>query len=204
MPGCGCEMEAKNAQQRQVLRLLLLINLIMFFVESFSGIFAQSSALIADSLDMLADAMVYGLSFYAIGKSSLKKKRTAFLSGIFQVTLAFFVLIDVIRKLLRDTQPEFFVISGIGIVALLANIYCFKSISRYKDNEIHLRASWLFSRNDVIANISVIIAGLMVNFFHSPIPDLIVGLGITLLVFKGGISIMGESRAQLVPPTGKS
>lgn len=204
MSGCGCEMEAKNAQQRQVLRSLLLINLIMFFLESFSGIFAQSSALIADSLDMLADAIVYGLSFYAIGKSPLKKKRTAFLSGIFQVTLAFFVLIDVIRKLFRDTQPEFFVISGIGIVALLANIYCFKLISRYKDNEIHLRASWLFSRNDVIANISVIIAGLMVNFFHSPIPDLIVGLGITLLVFKGGISIIQESRLQLVAPTGKS
>jgi len=196
MSGCGCEMEAKNAQQRKVLRLLLLINLTMFFVESFSGIIAQSTALIADSLDMLADAIVYGLSFYAIGKSKLFKMRSAFLSGIFQVTLAFFVLIDVVRKVMMGTQPEFFVMSGIGMIALLANIYCFKLISRYKDNEIHLRASWLFSRNDVIANVSVIIAGFMVNFFDSPMPDLIVALGITLLVLKGGISIIQESRSE--------
>ncbi len=193
MSDCGCGMEAKNAEQRKVLRLLLLINLVMFFVESISGVMAQSTALIADSLDMLADAIVYGISFYAIGRSKLYKVRSAFLSGIFQVTLAVFVLIDVVRKIVMGSNPEFFVISGIGIVALLANLYCFKLISKYKDNEIHLKASWIFSKNDVIANISVIIAGLMVNFLNSSIPDLVVGFGIVLLVLNGGISIIKQS-----------
>jgi cation diffusion facilitator family transporter len=194
MSDCGCQMEAKNAKQRQTLRLVLLVNLIMFLIESGAGAIAQSTALIADSLDMLADAIVYGISLYAIGRSQLAKNKAAFLSGIFQITLALLVLVDVIRKIIFNSFPESLLMSGIGLIALLANIYCLVLISKHKDEEVHLKASWIFSKNDVIANFSVILAGIMVYLFQSNIPDLIVGVGISLLVLSGGITVIKESQ----------
>jgi cation diffusion facilitator family transporter len=194
MSDCGCQMETKNAKQRQTLRLVLLINLTMFLVESGVGVIAQSTALIADSLDMLADAIVYGISLYAIGRSQLAKNKAAFLSGIFQITLAILVLFDVIRKIMFNSFPESLLMSGIGLVALLANIYCLVLISQHKDEEVHLKASWIFSKNDVIANLSVILAGIMVYLFNSNLPDLIVGIAIALLVLSGGITIIKEAQ----------
>jgi cation diffusion facilitator family transporter len=196
MSDCGCQIEANNAKQRQTLRLVLLINLIMFFLESGTGLIAQSTALIADSLDMLADAIVYGISLYAVGRSQTSKNKVAYLSGIFQITLAFLVLLDVIRKMIFSSSPEPFLISGIGLGALVANIYCLVLIAKHKDRdeEVHLKASWIFSKNDVIANIGVIFSGIMVYFFNSNIPDLIVGIAISGLVLFGGITIIRESQ----------
>jgi cation diffusion facilitator family transporter len=194
MSDCGCKIEAKNAQQRKTLRMVLLVNLIMFLIESFMGVIAQSTALIADSLDMLADAIVYAISLYAVSGSQLLKNKAAFLSGIFQITLAFFVLIDVVKKIMFNSFPEFLIMGGIGLCALLANIYCLILISKHKDEEIHMKASWIFSKNDVIANFAVILAGIMVYLFNSNLPDLIVGLAISALVLWGGIIIIKESK----------
>lgn len=196
MSDCDCQLEAKNHAQRKTLYLLLSLNLGMFFVEVISGIIAQSTALVADSLDMLADAIVYGISLYAVSRSQLHKQRAAFLSGIFQITLAFFVLIDIVRKIIWGSNPEFALISGIGMVALAVNIYCLWLIAKYRHDEVHMRASWIFSKNDVIVNLAVILAGIMVKIFNSPLPDLLVGIGIVLLILGGGITIIKESRYQ--------
>lgn len=195
MSDCECKVEAKNAGQRKTLGILLLVNLTMFFLESLGGVIAQSTALVADSLDMLADATVYAISLYAVSHSDSQKSRAAFLSGIFQITLAVLVLFEVVKKIIWGSFPEFLWMSGIGILALIANIYCLLLISKYRDDEVHMRASWIFSKNDVIANISVIIAGVMVNIFNSPIPDLVVGIGIAVLVLSGGFTIIRESQS---------
>ncbi len=194
MSGCGCQVEAKNAQQRKTLRILLLVNLTMFLLESLTGVIAQSTALIADSLDMLADAIVYGISLLAVGREHFQKARAAYLSGIFQITLAFLVLLDVLRKFWLDSLPEFWLMGKIGLIALMANIYCLWLISKHRKDEVHMRASWIFSQNDVIANISVMIAGILVAVFNSAIPDLLVGFGIAGLVLWGGIRIIRQSR----------
>jgi cation diffusion facilitator family transporter len=196
MSDCGCKVEAENAVQRKVLAYLLLINGTMFVVEMITGVLAGSTALIADSLDMLADATVYGISLYAVGKSQLRKARAASLSGIFQMTLAGLVLLDVVRKFVSGSEPDSTSMIGVGAIALAANTVCLWLISKHREGDVHMRASWIFSKNDVIANISVMGAGLLVILFNSRLPDLFVGLAIALLVFRGGIQILQEARGE--------
>lgn len=196
MSDCGCQMEAKNAAQRRVLGYLLLINGTMFVLEVITGVLAQSTALIADSLDMLTDAAVYGISLYAVGRSSIYKTRAASFSGILQITLAGLVLLDVIRKFISGSAPESALMISIGFIALMANVSCLWLLAKHRKGEVHMRASWIFSKNDVIANLGVIIAGLLVTFTRSQLPDLIIGLAITVFVLRGGIQILQEARAE--------
>ncbi|WP_298614524.1 cation diffusion facilitator family transporter [uncultured Thermosynechococcus sp.] len=194
MSDCGCHIEAKNEAERKTLRIVLLVNLGMFLVELGSGILAHSTALIADSLDMLADALVYGLSLYAVGRSPKQKTRAAGLSGLFQMTLAVLILGDVIRRFIAGSAPEADWMIGIALLGLVANGYCLYRIAKHRWGEVHMRASWIFTQNDVIANVSVIAAGGLVALFQSPYPDLIVGFGIASLVLWGGIRIVREAR----------
>lgn len=196
MSDCGCEMQAKNAAERRTLRWLLAINGSMFTVELITGLLANSTALLADSLDMLADATVYGISLAAVGGSKRGKIRAALISGSFQMTLAGLVLVDVIRRFLLGSAPEPGWMMGIGAIALLANVICLSLIAKHRQGEVHMRASWIFSRNDVIANLGVICAGGLVQLFNSRIPDLVMGLLITGLVLRGGIEIIWDAHRE--------
>jgi cation diffusion facilitator family transporter len=197
MSDCGCGgVEGGNAAQRRALRLLLGINAGMFAVEAIVGTIAGSTALVADSLDMLADALVYGISLLAVGGSKPLKIRAARLSGIFQITLGVFVLLDVIRKVLGEHSPESQWMMAIGSLALVANVVCLWLIGKHRRGEVHMRASWIFSRNDVIANLAVIGAGVLVWLFKSSLPDLVVGLAITGLVLRGGVQILQDARRE--------
>ena len=189
-------MAARDRSQRQVLVPLLLINGAMFVVELVAGIVAQSTGLIADSLDMLADATVYGLSWYAVGRPPGAKVQAARLSGMFQMLLALGVMADVLRRFIVGSEPVSAWMMGMGLLALLANVSCLLLIARHRRGEIHMRASWIFSRNDVIANLGVMAAGALVAWLDSPLPDLIIGLGIATLVLHGGIHIVRDARRQ--------
>jgi len=166
----------------------------MFVVEFIAGWLADSTALIADSMDMLADALVYGVSLYAVGKSMQTKIDAARLSGIFQILLGLGVAIDVIRRFITGSEPESMYMILVGILALIANVTCLAIIAKHRKGEIHMRASWIFSKNDVIANIGVITAGVLVSVLVSPLPDLIIGLIISVVVISGGVSILREAR----------
>ncbi len=196
MSDCGCQINSTTAKQQQVLRYLLLINATMFFLEVMTGVLANSTALIADSLDMFADAVVYGISLYAVGRSNSEKTRAASLSGILQITLAGFVLFDVIRKFFLGSDPESTLMMGVGFLALAANIICLRQIAKHRQGDIHMRASWIFSKNDVIANISTIVAGLLVTLLQSRLPDLIIGLAIAIWVLRGGVQILQDVRGE--------
>lgn len=196
MSDCDCGIKVTNQAQFKTLLILLAINGVMFLVEVITGVYANSTGLIADSLDMLADAVVYGISIYALGKSQFKKIRAAMVSGIFQMTLAGLVIVDVIKRFIVGSEPQSILIMGIGTIALVANICCLWLIAQHRQGEVHMRASWIFSRNDVIANLGVILAGLLVNLFNSRFPDLIIGVVITFLVFLGGIEIMRDARRE--------
>ncbi|MEG5107208.1 MULTISPECIES: cation transporter [unclassified Microcoleus] len=194
MSDCGCHMEAKNAAERKTLRILLLINGTMFVVGIVAGVLADSTALVADSLDMFADASVYTMSLYAVGKSAHHKNRAASLSGIFQITLAVMVVVDVIRRFVWGSSPESGWMMVMAFLALIANSYGLYLLSKHRKGEVHMRASWIFTQNDVIANFSVIFAGFLVTLFNSRFPDLIVGFGIASLVVWGGISIIRDAQ----------
>ena len=195
MTGCGCEIEIQDKSERRVLIALLLINGIMFVAELGVGWWAQSTALIADALDMLADAMVYGVGLYAVGKSLLVKARAARLSGSLQVLLGLLVLVDIVRRIIVGSEPVSTLMMGMGLLALIANVTCLILIAKHREGEVHMRASWIFSKNDVIANLGIILAGGLVAWTGSRLPDLVIGLLVALIVIRGGILILQDAKA---------
>ncbi|MGR9072198.1 MAG: cation transporter [Gammaproteobacteria bacterium] len=192
-----CEDSAldRNREQHSVLTKLLALNAAMFFIEIAAAALSESTALLADSLDMLADAAVYGIGLYAVGKSSRHKSRVAYYSGLLEVGLGAGAGIQVVRKLIFGSEPEPALMIAIGILALLVNLACLALISRHREGEAHMRASWIFSKNDVLANLGVVTAGFLVRLTGSNLPDLAIGLLISAIVIKGGLQIIGETRA---------
>lgn len=183
-----------NVAEAKVLKILLAINAGMFILEFITGILADSLGLVSDSVDMLADALVYGLSLYAVGKAISHKKFAAKMSGYFQLILAIGVCVEAIRRFVYGADPESGFMIGISALALIANVSCLFLLSKHKDGEVHMKASWIFSANDVIANIGVIIAGVLVMLTGSSIPDLVVGIIVAAVVARGAFSILALSK----------
>jgi len=193
MSNCGCGSEQAEKLERNTLVALLAINGLMFIVEAALGWFAQSTGLIADSLDMLADAAVYGLSLYVVGKSIALQARSATVSGVLQIVLGMGVLLEVVRRLVFGSEPQSFLIMSVGLLALAANVICLMLISKHRDGGVHMRASWIFSTNDVIANMGVIFSGALVMLTGSRYPDLVIGSVISVIVIRGGMKILREA-----------
>ena len=179
-----------NLKEGVILKYLLAINATMFVVEIIAGWLAQSTGLIADSLDMFADAAVYGVALYAVGQSARKKLRAAHLSGWLQVVLALGALTEVLRRFIFGSEPASILMMTLGLIALIANVTCLVLISKSKDDGAHMKASWIFSANDVIANMGVILAGILVSVTGLRYPDLIIGLVIAIIVLVGAYRIL--------------
>jgi len=196
-------MEAGTIQQRKTLLIVLAINAFMFVFEFALGLAAESTGLIADSLDMLADATVYSLSLYAVGKTDALKGRAATISGVVQTLLAVLVIVDVFRRFTFGSEPVSALMVGVGVVALIANSICLSLISRHREDGVHMRASVIFSKNDVIANIGVIVSGALVWVLDSRYPDLVIGIVIAIIVLRGGLQILREAANHPGEPGGK-
>ena len=194
MNDCGCEVEIQSKAQARVLWILLAINGAMFIAELSAGLLAESTALIADSFDMLADAAVYGVSLYAVFRGDAAKASAARLSGWLQLTLGMAALSEVGRRLVFGSSPEAFFMILVSTLALVANVVCLRLIAAHREGGVHMRASFIFSQNDVIANSAVIAGGLLVAVSGWSAWDLIVGAGIGGLVFSGGVRILREAR----------
>ena len=194
MSDCECNIEVESRQQSRILITLLVINAAMFVVELLTGVFAESTGLIADSLDMLADAVVYGIGLYAVGRVASAKIRAAFISGYFQIALALIVALDVSRRAVFGSEPEPAYMVLIGLLALAANVVCLNLIARHRDGGVHMRASWIFSKNDVIANVGVVLSGGLVYVTGVRWPDLVVGIVIAYIVFRGALAIIEDAR----------
>ncbi len=188
-------LKLNDLSERKVLYWLLAINGTMFVVELAFGIFAQSTGLIADSLDMLADALVYGISLYAVGKAAAAKDNAARVSGWLQMALAVGCLIEVGRRFFYGGEPVSTLMISVSAVALLANVFCLWLISKHRHGGNHMKASWIFSSNDVLVNLGVIVSGVLVGLTGSQYPDLAIGLLISLLVASGAIRILRLSRS---------
>jgi cation diffusion facilitator family transporter len=176
--------------ERKVLWILLGINALMFLVELFAGWWADSAGLIADAADMFADAVVYGVALYAVGRAAKFKLSAARISGLFQLALALGALSETGRRILAGSSPEEITMIGVSLLALAANVWCLMLISRHRHHGVHMRASYIFSANDVLANLGVILAGGLVAWTGSPLPDWIIGLLIGAMVLAGSIRIL--------------
>nr|WP_084422353.1 cation transporter [Rubripirellula obstinata] len=157
---------------------------------------AGSTGLVADSLDMLADASVYAISLYAVGRAARIRRGAATASGVLQLILGIGVLVEAGRRFVSGGEPVGLLMMGMGVVALTANSYCLRLIAKHKGGDVNFRASYIFSANDVIANIGVIISGLIVKLSGSQIPDLIIGILIAAVVVRGGVKILTDVRQE--------
>ena len=186
----------ENANQKKLLWSVLVINFAFFVIEMTTGIISKSMGLIADSLDMLADSFVYGISLFAVGGTLIKKKRIAKLAGYFQITLAIIGFVEVLRRFFGGEKlPDFSTMIIVSIFALIANGICLYILQKSKSKEeAHMKASMIFTSNDVIINLGVIIAGLLVNWLNSSKPDLIIGTIVFGLVIQGAFRILKLSK----------
>lgn len=176
--------------ESRVLWALLGINAGMFVIEIVLGLLAQSAGLLADSLDMFADAAVYGLALYAVGRAAHLKVKAAHLAGWLQMLLALGALFEVGRRFIFGSEPASALMMGVGALALVANVTCLVLIARHRDRGAHMTASYIFSANDVLANLGVIVAGALVAWTGSPIPDLVIGGLIGVVVLNGARRIL--------------
>jgi len=125
------------------------------------------------------------------------KANAALLSGWFQGVLGVMILIDVFRRIMMGSEPQAGFIVAISIIALIANIICLRLIEKHKNGDVHMRASWIFSKNDVIANVGVLVSGLLVWLLGSRWPDLIIGSLIALVILKGARHIIADARHEI-------
>ena len=185
------EMEAPETQgEARLLRQMLYINATMFVIELAVGIVAQSTGLIADSLDMFADAAVLALSLFAVGRSATAKNRAAHVAGWLQLALAIGALAEVARRFIFGSEPASTLMVVMGALALVANAYCLWAMAKRKNDGAHMKASYIFLANDVIANGGVVIAGFLVGVTGSRYPDLVIGAIVALVVLNGARRIL--------------
>jgi cation diffusion facilitator family transporter len=193
----ACEIEELRARQSGTLTAVLGINAVMFLIEFSAGLLAASTALLADSLDMLGDTLVYGFSLYVVARNDAWKAGSAFLKAVIMALFGLFVLGQALYKWLYPVTPHYEVIGLIGIVALAANGMCLALLWRHRAEDVNMRSVWLCSRNDIIANLSVLFAAAGVLLTGSQWPDLIVGLAIATLFIRSAIHVFRDASAAL-------
>jgi Co/Zn/Cd efflux system component len=188
--------QKQNTEQKKLLWTVLLINFAFFLIEIVYGWISGSMGLVADSLDMLADAFVYGISLLAVGAAISRKKNVARIAGYFQLLLALAGFAEIIRRFLGNGMlPDPQTMITISIFALAANAICLYLLQKSESKEeAHMKASLIFTSNDVIINLGVVIAGLLVTWTSSPLPDLIIGAIIFIVVVRGALLILKVSK----------
>ena len=184
------ELTALPERQKKVLKITLAINLVMFVLEFVYGTLARSTSLLADSLDMLGDALVYGVSLYAIGKSIRWETSVSLLKGVVMALFGFWVVGQAVYRFTTPTLPVAETMGWVGGLALVANVSCAALLLRFRNDDLNMRSTWLCSRNDVIANIGVLIAAALVSTTNSHYPDLIVGIVISGLVLVSAYGVL--------------
>ena len=184
-----------SPRDRRLLLTVLAVNGFFFALEVLAGILADSMGLVADALDMLADALVYGLALYAVGKAVSAQKTVARISGYLQLILAAGGLVEVVRRFIKgEALPDLGLMVGVSLLALIGNSICLYLLRRKKSDKAHMQASEIFTSNDIVVNLGVILAGGLVYLTHSPYPDLLIGLAIFAVVARGALRIFQLAR----------
>jgi cation diffusion facilitator family transporter len=199
----SCEIVAlRAANHGRVLWIVLMINVAMFFVEGWAGLLAHSTSLLADALDMFGDALVYGFSLFVLARSARWQAGAALAKGSFMLAFGLGVLGEAAYKALHPIMPGVETMGTIGGVALAANLVCFFLLYRHRGDNLNMRSTWLCSRNDLIANVSVLLAAAGSYLLASRWPDIVVGSLIASLFLSSAFSVLRQSiRALRAPST---
>ena len=194
MSDYDCEAKTDSPAQRRVLSIALALNATMFVVGLVAGLIAQSTGLIADSLDMLADGVAYGIALAAFNRGLGFKARAAMMSGTLLLALGIGVVLDSVRRGVFGSTPESHVMMGVASISLVVNATVLCRLGAYREQGVHLRATWIFTKEDVIANLAVILSGAVIWLTHFRFIDVVVGAAIGLYVIKEGFEILNEAK----------
>jgi Co/Zn/Cd efflux system component len=194
MDCCQIISVPKKKLYKRIFLTVLAINFVMFFVEATAGIFSGSSGLLADSLDMLSDAFIYSVSLLVLSAPLATRKKAVRIQGVIMFSLCFFVFLQSLSKMYFPIMVQGEIMSLIGLLAFVANLVCFLLLTRYKDEEVSMKSSWICSRNDILGNISVILGGFLVVWTGSNYPDIFLGVGISILIMYFSLQIFKEKQ----------
>ncbi len=186
-------MQAAKYETAKILKQVMWINYSVFFIEFICGYYSKSTALMADSLDLLGDAAIYGISWYALTQGPLWNVRAGFFKGLVMAMFGFFVLGQAVYRAISGTVPFSLTVTGIGLMALFANAICMLFLFKYRETDINMRSTWLCSRNDIFANIGVLISAGLVALTGSGMPDVIIGFAIAALYLKTAYDVISEA-----------
>jgi len=195
----GSELErlARQADQRRVLIAVLVINATMFVAEFGAGVVAGSAALMADATDMLGDALVYGVSLYALSRGERWKAGAAAFKGVFILLLGLGILVNVAIKIRSGVPPSSTLMLGFGALALAANLFCLRLLWRFRSQDVNMASTFECSRNDVISNLGVLLAAGAVAWTGSPWPDIVIGTLMALIVLRSALRVLSAALPQL-------
>lgn len=193
----SCAIEAMKAKQSKTLKIVLMMNIFLFFLTAFYGWSADSTGLMSESIDDFGDAVTYALSLYVVYKSHQMKAKVAFVKGCLILLGAIFVLGQVIQHMIDHTVPVFETMGVIACIALLLNATCFFLLTRYRTQDINMSSVWECSRNDILSNVSIIVASLLVWITNVGWADIAVGLTLSLLLLKSSFKVLKASYSQI-------
>ena len=198
------QLDASDAAQRRTLIFVLIINLVQAAAVGVVGIMADSTGLLGAALDNVADGAVYGVSLYAAGKTVVAKARAARLSGVLLIILGLVLLGEVIRRFTTGAEPIGVAMIVTAVANAAANLLCLRLLRSHRNEGVHLKASWIFTTNDTLANAGIVVSGIAVMLWKSPYPDLVIGLVIVAVGIRGGWMILREAREARTSSTAAS
>lgn len=193
----SCAIEAIKAKQSKTLKVVLLINVLLFCLTAYYGYIADSTGLLSESLDDFGDAVTYALSLYVVYKSDQMKARVAFIKGCLILLGAVFVIFKVGQHILDSTVPVFETMGLVGLVALLLNLTCLFLLTRHREEDINMSSVWECSRNDIFNNLSIILAAILVWITNLGWADTAVGLVLAMLLIKSSYKVLYASYREL-------
>jgi len=189
----SCALEQLRERQSSTLTTVLWINAVMFVMALGAGLYASSSALLADSLDNLGDALTYALSLYAVGRSDRVKGMVSMFKGLLILGAALFVVGQIAYKLLHPAVPLFDTMAVVAALALAANATCLALLWKHREEDVNMASVWECSRNDIAANLAVLVAALAVWFFDAGWPDIVIGSLLALLFLRSASRVLRAS-----------
>ncbi|MFN3809035.1 MAG: cation transporter [Roseateles asaccharophilus] len=189
----GRALDASQAADRRILMLVLLINLGQSLAGAGVGAWASSTAVIGAALDNLADASVYGVSLYAVGRAAAIKIRAARISGWLLIGLAVLLLVEVLRRFFGGEPPVGPAMMAMAAVNAALNIVCLRLLKRHRGEDVNFKASAIFTSNDSIVNLAIVLSGVLVMWWGSNLPDLVLGVVVAVIAANGGREILAEA-----------
>jgi Co/Zn/Cd efflux system component len=200
MSGCcdkDCAVDAVSGRQRKTLRIVLGINAVMFLVIALAALYGRSSALLADSLDNLGDALTYGLSLYAVSRGAATKARVALFKGWLIFLAACVVAAHIAYRLFVPSTPVFEVMGVFSLLGLATNSLCLYLLWRHRHEDVNMSSVWECSRNDILSNLSVFVAAGAVWLTGSGWPDIVVAMGLVWLLLRSSNRVITSAMAEL-------